>query len=65
MKGRTVLMIAHRLSTITEADEILVLDGGRLVERGTHKQLLEQDGLYRKLVAESLSHEQGNLVEIG
>ncbi|MBW7476944.1 ABC transporter ATP-binding protein/permease [Paenibacillus oenotherae] len=65
MKGRTVLMIAHRLSTIAEADEILVLDGGRLVERGTHKQLLKQDGLYRKLVAESLSHDQGDLIEIG
>jgi ATP-binding cassette subfamily B protein len=47
--GRTSLVIAHRLSTILAADAILVLDGGRLVERGTHAELLERGGLYATL----------------
>lgn len=50
MAGRTALVIAHRLSTIQQADEIIVLDRGSIVERGTHASLLEQDGAYRKLV---------------
>jgi ABC-type multidrug transport system fused ATPase/permease subunit len=50
MSGRTALVIAHRLSTIQQADEIIVLDQGKIVERGTHASLLEQDGAYRKLV---------------
>lgn len=49
MVGRTTLMIAHRLSTIRKADVILVLDHGRLVERGTHQELMDQEGLYRQL----------------
>jgi ATP-binding cassette subfamily B protein len=48
---RTSLVIAHRLSTIVDADEILVLDAGRIAERGTHKQLLKTKGLYAKLWA--------------
>lgn len=45
----TVLVIAHRLSTIVNADQILVMDTGRITERGTHQQLLNKDGLYRRL----------------
>lgn len=48
-RGRTVLVIAHRLWTIQHADQILVLDEGRIVERGSHAELLEAGGLYRKL----------------
>lgn len=50
MSGRTALVIAHRLSTIQQADEIIVLDHGRAIERGTHAELLERGGAYRKLV---------------
>lgn len=50
MKNRTSLVIAHRLSTIQSADMIIVLEGGRIVETGTHFELLEKNGLYRKLI---------------
>jgi ATP-binding cassette subfamily B protein len=49
LSGRTSLVIAHRLSTILRADLILVIDSGRIVERGTHSQLLARRGLYAKL----------------
>lgn len=49
MSGRTAIVIAHRLSTIQEADKILVLDKGEIVESGSHMSLLEKEGLYANL----------------
>lgn len=53
-KGRTVLVIAHRLSTVRRADHIIVMDGGRIVEQGTHKQLVARQGHYYQLVKNQL-----------
>jgi subfamily B ATP-binding cassette protein MsbA len=57
MRGRTTLVVAHRLTTVEDADQILVLDGGAIVERGSHAQLLEQGGLYARLYTRSFAED--------
>jgi ATP-binding cassette, subfamily B, bacterial len=59
MKGRTAIVIAHRLSTIQRMDRIIVLDEGKIVEQGTHKELLKSKGLYARL----WSHQSGGFIE--
>jgi ATP-binding cassette, subfamily B, multidrug efflux pump len=49
MRGRTSFVIAHRLSTIRDADQVLVINNGEIVEKGTHQKLLEQHGFYHHL----------------
>jgi ATP-binding cassette, subfamily B, bacterial len=58
LRGRTSLVIAHRLSTVRDADQILVVDGGSIVERGTHAQLLAADGLYADLYRTQFAHQE-------
>jgi ATP-binding cassette subfamily B protein len=48
-KNRTTIIIAHRISAVKDADQIIALDDGRIVQRGTHEQLIQQDGLYKEL----------------
>ena len=50
MKNRTSLIIAHRLSTIQNADQIIVLESGKIVQQGTHQELIAKDGLYKRLI---------------
>jgi subfamily B ATP-binding cassette protein MsbA len=64
-QGRTTFVIAHRLSTIQTADQILVLDRGRIVERGTHTELLAEGGLYRSLYERQQGFEQDIFINPG
>jgi ATP-binding cassette subfamily B protein len=57
-KGRTVVVVAHRLSTVKNADQIVVIDSGKVVEKGTHTELIEKQGAYFNLVKNQL--ELGN-----
>lgn len=49
--GKTIITIAHRLSTIENADQILVVDNGRIVQCGTHKELINQEGVYKRFIS--------------
>ena len=51
-KEKTIIMIAHRLKTVEKADHIIVLDEGRIVQQGTHAQLMKEDGIYRNFVGQ-------------
>jgi len=61
MKGRTTLVIAHRLSTISSADQIIVIDQGKIVQQGTHTYLMEQGGLYARLYQMQFRDQNGEL----
>ena len=63
--GRTTFVIAHRLSTIQSADQILVLEGGEIVERGTHDELLAMDGRYRQLYDKQYRFERDRFINPG
>lgn len=64
-KGRTTFVIAHRLSTIRSADQILVVEAGEILERGTHEQLIKQDGRYKQLYDKQYKFEQNLFVNPG
>ena len=58
MRQRTTILVSHRISTVRHADQILVLDGGRIVERGTHDALIAHGGLYAELHEKQLLEEE-------
>jgi len=58
MRERTSIVVAHRISTVKDADEILVLDDGRVAERGAHRDLLERNGLYAQMYRRQLIEEE-------
>ncbi|HYM80536.1 MAG TPA: ATP-binding cassette domain-containing protein, partial [Candidatus Limnocylindria bacterium] len=64
-RGRTTFVIAHRLSTIRSADQILVIEEGEIVERGTHDQLLARDGRYRQLYEKQYRFELDRFINPG
>src|SRR4029434_2391118 len=64
-RGRTTFVIAHRLSTIQSADQILVLEGGEIVERGTHTELLARQGRYRQLYDKQYHFEADRFINPG
>ena len=62
MKERTTILIAHRISTVKEADQILVLDGGGVAERGTHRELVARNGIYADMFRrQHMAEELGEL----
>ena len=65
MEGRTSFVIAHRLSTIREADKILVINDGEIIEQGTHHELLDQQGFYHNLYMSQFKGQHHVAPEIG
>ena len=65
MEGRTSLIIAHRLSTILDVDQILVIRRGEIIERGTHTELILQNGYYSKLFHLQFKQKNGVLSNVG
>lgn len=63
MQNHTVLVIAHRLSTVEKAHNIIVLDKGRVVQQGSHKELMEEGGLYSKLVQRQILGLEGSTAD--
>ncbi|HYE72733.1 MAG TPA: ABC transporter ATP-binding protein, partial [Blastocatellia bacterium] len=64
MQGRTTIVIAHRLSTVRRADKIIVMDAGRVVESGTHQELIARGGIYRKLYDLQFAEEGNAEIEV-
>jgi ATP-binding cassette subfamily B multidrug efflux pump len=64
MQGRTSFVIAHRLSTIRDADQILVINDGQVIERGTHEELLAQGGFYHQLYTSQFRATRRQVVEM-
>ena len=63
-KGKSVLTIAHRLSTVVDADRIIVLVGGTVVERGTHEQLLAQNGYYSRMWRQQVESQKDEKIQL-
>jgi ABC-type multidrug transport system fused ATPase/permease subunit len=63
LAGRTTFVIAHRLSTVRRADLILLMDDGRILERGTHDELMNRQGTYHKMVLRQMESSAGSGVE--
>ena len=65
MKDATVILISHRITTLMEADRILVLNHGKEEESGTHRELIERDGIYRKIYEIQMNQDDRRLLEEG